>query len=521
MVFRRALLFLFSLLSLLYLLVLLNGGIPGGLILSDYWVPRRSQLPGLAAPSATAHLKLNDSVLEHLAKVDELAEQMEKETVQQPSEETKNTQIPTVLAENSATKQTQENGEADPSVSVKPKEQQRVVPVQMIEFGEEGYEQLERFNEHLHNVLASGEEVRILHFGDSQIEGDRISSYLRTRLQKEFGGAGVGLVSPVPPVYPPYGLTISPSRDWKFYSIMPANRRKKTLSYGIIGSVSQFTTYGELTDTTKVSAEVKVKRNLKAGRGMQFTRCNILFSAPNADCRIGVFVNDSVEEWHTYVASEKLQRAILPVPTDAAKFVLRFTATETPNIYGISYETGQGIQLDNVPLRGSGGTDFAAISDTMLMQVNQLLAPKLVLLQFGVNVVPSELSNYSHYSKQLQEHILRLKRLLPSTAFILIGVSDMGRKDEESFHSYSNIGLVRSAQRKAALGAGIAYWDSYSAMGGANSIIRWVNANPPLATSDYVHFTPRGARYLAELFCTALLDVYSNPDSYRKNIIKE
>jgi len=340
-------------------------------------------------------------------------------------------------------------------------------------------------------------------------------------MQKEFGGAGVGLVSPVPPVYPPYGLTISPSRDWKFYSIMPAQRRKKTLSYGIIGSVSQFTTYGELADTTKVSAEVKVKRNLKAGRGMQFTRCNVLFSTPNASCRIGVFVNDTTEESHLYEASEALQRAILPVPTDAAKFVLQFTATATPNIYGISYETGYGVQVDNVPLRGSGGTDFSAISDTMLMQVNKVLAPKLVLLQFGVNVVPSQLTSYAHYSRQLQEQILRLKRLLPATAFILIGVSDMGLKEEEEFHSYSNIGLVRNAQRKAALGAGIAFWDSYAAMGGANSIIRWVNAHPPLATSDYVHFTPRGARYLAELFCTALLDVYNNPDSYRKNIIQE
>ena len=69
--------------------------------------------------------------------------------------------------------------------------------------------------------------------------------------------------------------------------------------------------------------------------------------------------------------------------------------------------------------------------------------------------------------------------------------------------------------------AGIAFWDSYAAMGGANSIIRWVNANPPLATNDYVHFTPRGARYLAELFCTALLDVYYNPDVYKRTLSEE
>ena len=31
-------------------------------------------------------------------------------------------------------------------------------------------------------------KVRIMHYGDSQIEGDRISGRLRERLQKEFGG---------------------------------------------------------------------------------------------------------------------------------------------------------------------------------------------------------------------------------------------------------------------------------------------------------------------------------------------
>ena len=33
-----------------------------------------------------------------------------------------------------------------------------------------------------------------MHYGDSQIECDRITSLLRQRFQEEFGGMGVGLV---------------------------------------------------------------------------------------------------------------------------------------------------------------------------------------------------------------------------------------------------------------------------------------------------------------------------------------
>ena len=35
---------------------------------------------------------------------------------------------------------------------------------------------------------ARNEKVRIMHFGDSQIEADRITSYVRNELQKVFGG---------------------------------------------------------------------------------------------------------------------------------------------------------------------------------------------------------------------------------------------------------------------------------------------------------------------------------------------
>jgi putative periplasmic protein len=230
---------------------------------------------------------------------------------------------------------------------------------------------------------------------------------------------------------------------------------------------------------------------------------------------MGIYVNDSISYYRQFSVSSLLQRAEFPVPSGTKKFTLQFSAEETPNIYGISFETVDGVQVDNVPLRGSSGTDFGAIGDSMWMAINQVLVPRLVLLQFGVNVVPSQLTSYVYYGRQLQAQIERLKRLLPNTAFILIGVSDMGHKEEEVFHSYPNINLVRTAQRKAALASGIAFWDSYAAMGGANSIIRWVNAQPPLATSDYVHFTPRGARFLAELFYTALMDVYQSPESYK------
>jgi hypothetical protein len=58
----------------------------------------------------------------------------------------------------------------------------------------------------------------------------------------------------------------------------------------------------------------------------------------------------------------------------------------------------------------------------------------------------------------------------------------------------------------------------YAAMGGAQSMPTWVAADPPLAVQDYIHFSPRGARIVAELFYNALYDSYYK---YRAAIKKE
>lgn len=60
---------------------------------------------------------------------------------------------------------------------------------------------------------AKTKKVRIMHYGDSQIEGDRISGRLRERLQKEFGGNGAGL-SAVIPATRKISLKNIPSTNW-------------------------------------------------------------------------------------------------------------------------------------------------------------------------------------------------------------------------------------------------------------------------------------------------------------------
>ena len=67
---------------------------------------------------------------------------------------------------------------------------------------------------------------------------------------------------------------------------------------------------------------------------------------------------------------------------------------------------------------------------------------------------------------------------------------------------------MRDALQKAAKDNGCAFWDIYEVMGGKNSMDSWVNAEPALAGTDYVHFTPKGARKIAELLDYAFQQEY-------------
>jgi len=67
---------------------------------------------------------------------------------------------------------------------------------------------------------------------------------------------------------------------------------------------------------------------------------------------------------------------------------------------------------------------------------------------------------------------------------------------------------VRDAVKKAALDENIAFWDIFEAMGGVNSMSSWVENDPPLASSDYVHFSPKGAALIGQWLSEALITDY-------------
>ena len=76
------------------------------------------------------------------------------------------------------------------------------------------------FEAAIDSLESSKGQVRIMYYGDSQIEGDRITSYLRQSLRKGRGGTGPGLFLPLMPVMYSKSIFIRSSSNWRRYNYL-------------------------------------------------------------------------------------------------------------------------------------------------------------------------------------------------------------------------------------------------------------------------------------------------------------
>jgi lysophospholipase L1-like esterase len=348
------------------------------------------------------------------------------------------------------------------------------------------------------------ELVRILHYGDSQIEGDRISSAIRSFLQRSFGGFGTGAV----PLFSPVNVAsyvVERSMNWQrhFITDQPPNN---TLGAWM----------GYLQGTTNDAANIRLRISpyILYSEAASFSNVNVLtLNTQNVE---NIEVLDRSRVIHNFQnqrIGEYLSWITFPFDTAQRSCELIFRNAQSTNLFGVSLDSRHGITVDNLPLRGSAGYINKKKKASMLQESFQILNTGLVLFQFGVNAVPNDASivvNARALENALAREFTFFRSLMPDVPLIVIGVSDRAFSDDGVFRTNPNVPLVRDAQRNAALRTGSVFWDLYEAMGGENSIVNWVNQRPALAGRDYTHFSARGAQRVGEMFYKSLMIEYLN-----------
>jgi D-alanyl-lipoteichoic acid acyltransferase DltB (MBOAT superfamily) len=347
-------------------------------------------------------------------------------------------------------------------------------------------------------------QVRILYYGDSQIEGDRVTYYLRKALREGREGTGPGLFLPVMPVMYTKSLSLKASSNWKRYNYLSYKSGK--ISHNKLGPFMSFCRYlpEGTTSGSAERAEVEIRPSVFAD------------SATSVFELLRVFYNNktgkvllSVKDKGRIIYTDSLRngygvRELSCRLGGATMITIGFEGRVSPDIYGLSIESKTGIILDNIPQRGSAGLEFTMVDRKNLEESYNLLSPDLIILHYGLNIVKNVRNDYSYYKAGLSRQLSRLKEVTPLTPLLVIGVTDMAENDGDSVVSYRNIPSIIKVQEDAAREAGATFWNSYNAMGGKSSVVRWGRMIPPLAQDDYVHFTYPGADTLSRMLAAAL-----------------
>jgi len=380
-----------------------------------------------------------------------------------------------------------------------------------LEYPNDSLEILHPFFNSAQNASAQNELIRILHYGDSQIEGDRISSYIRNQLQKKFGGSGIGLFPAIPPFNTSMSVKHKASGNWDRYTLMDSkDANYKHKRYGTLMSFSRYSpTYSNYQDKV-YEAYITIKESpIAFERAASFQTCRVFYGHNEKPFIVKLKEKNQISDADMIPPTSKLKTIKWDIAPSTEELSITFQGTHSPEIYGITLDGKKGIALDNIPLRGSSGTGFTKTDRSFYKSMFDQLNVKLIILYFGVNVVPNVKENYRFYKNSLYQQLKFLKSLEDQLSIIVMGVSDMSRKVEGHYESYPNIEKIRAAQKQAAFRANCVFWDTYKAMGGNNSMPSWVFSDPPLARKDFTHFTYKGSVVIAKMFYKALMNDYN------------
>lgn len=360
------------------------------------------------------------------------------------------------------------------------------------------------FYSKLGKVKELSKPLRIMHFGDSQLEGDRISGVIRENLQTLFGGCGVGFI-PISETNTGRLNVIKEEKGWERYQVFGKGRKGDHSRYGFLG---YYYKVGSDSGSNK-TAEIEIRKNSRYFKKAQnFEQMSLLYANAPESVDYELKNDTGLLSSGNLTVSKAVNRSIWQMNGfSSGKISLSLEAINSPDVYGVSLDCKKGVAVDNIALRGSSGTEFTKIDKEYLTQQLKSLNVGLIIFQFGLNVVPAELKSYSYYESRMYKQLKLFKEILPDASILVISVTDACKSEEESF---ANIDKVRDAQRRAAQRANCSFWDLYEVMGGELSMPSWVNADPSLAEKDFKHFNSRGAKVIGNKLFNAIISDYND-----------
>lgn len=334
--------------------------------------------------------------------------------------------------------------------------------------------------------------VRIGFLGDSYIEGDILTADVRSQLQETYGGGGVGFVPFSTPLAQNRPTIKHTSGGWNNYNLIkkkstPENARERFFVSGIV--------------STPAGKAWSRYENTTFRSGLSSVSAARLLFTNTGSAEIKMTVNDTIVRTFTPVADEQAQMIEV---TGAGIQKVRVDVSDADGFYGygVYLEQRRGVGVDNFSIRSNSGLALFGTNSAINGRIDRIAGYDMIVLQYGLNAMDVEATRYTSYGQQLRKVINYMKSCFPNSVIVVMGVGDRSTLRDGSFVTVPGVHGMIAEQRAAAEECGVAFWNTFKAMGGAGSMNRFVEKG--WAAKDYTHLSFGGGRKIATEFVKAL-----------------
>ncbi|MFT5353469.1 MAG: lysophospholipase L1-like esterase [Polyangiales bacterium] len=334
----------------------------------------------------------------------------------------------------------------------------------------------------------SGEQTRILAFGDSHVAGDQYVGRIRRVLQERYGGSrGFTLAAwPNNRGYWQADVSVEEGSGWTVLRLGAG--RTSPDYYGMAGVVfdSEGRSASAALESDAPVRQVEVWYQRQPGGG-----------------ELLIEFGESTRTVSTSGATGPGYE-LMSLTEGARDVRLRALPGGPVRIYAVVFGTeGAGVVVDNAALGGTKARYHLASLDPVYAGQLRRRAPHLVMLGFGGNEGNDFGTSINEYGTNLRRMVARIRRLTPDADCLLVGPLDKPlARDGGWVHRYRTTAIAR-VQRETAAEYGCAFFDSIAFMGGRMSMLQWVAAD--LARPDRVHLTNAGYELVADALLDAML----------------
>ncbi len=329
--------------------------------------------------------------------------------------------------------------------------------------------------------------VRVAYFGDSFIEADIFTSDFRTLLQNKFGGNGVGYVD-IDPITASFRQTAT-TKNQGFNKFICTNRSGFNKEKQGLGN-RYYTAVG--------NASFTVSEKEATGKAS-------FFCIPTNGCTITAKTETGKTQSFRLAPSKTVVRTDILNPGKSVTWSI--SGGNAANIYyGAALESTKGIVVDNFSVRGSSGKPVSDISSTVLHGFAKSRVYDLIVLQYGLNIANEKETDYSNYEKTLTSIINNLRKEYPNASFLVVSISQRGKKNASGVHVMNGVPQLMESQRKVAAATGCAFWNLFNVMEGEGGPAKLAKSG--YLSADYTHMTFKGGKFFAQKLFSDLMAAY-------------